>query len=508
MLSRIVVLMLVGAMTCAPASVSRAQNSLADLLDQANESIAEESKSTQPPAISGGSDRPAVTGFRDTRWAIPAGDAAKAATAAVRDVFKQEFATANSPELRLGLAHTLITEAAQTTKPPEKWALLAQSLQLAIDAGSLDESERVIDQISAAFLVERDQYWLQTLTALAAKPQPDAADAIAITAIKEARANAAQGNLELAAKYLSVGQSLARKTRNQTLTTQCTELATELRAAEKSARELKGLLAKYKDDPTDPQVCLDLGRTYCFVLHEWDRGLPILAKGRDAELAALAASDQRVRGTTSAAVAAADGWLKWAQRQKGQTRAAAAGRATELYVLARDRLEGLERTRVEKKIQEAAEMDAPTGPKTWLADIPELRVSGVGLSKDGSYLGKPYACGGNACKKALRAMPGPNMSPATIVYAIPPSTKRLIGHAGVFVPEDFKKATNLKPATPLHFEIRLDGRTVWKSSPLAECNMMAAFDVVVAGGRELELVTMTENPNSAFAAWIDPAFVK
>jgi hypothetical protein len=489
------------AFAIAQISAAIAQPGLADLLEQANQSATPSPSATRDGSAGRG-------GPADGRHPVPTEAASKSAITKVRDVFKQDFAAAKTPDQQVGLARTLMTEASQTGSPSEKWALFSQALVLSVDAGNLEESKRIVGQINTVFDVAYDQYWLKTLTALAAKPQPGNADAIGIAAIAEARRLAARGQPELAAKFLVIAQGVARKARNQPLTAQCAELATEFRASEKAARELDTLIGKYRDDPTNPQVCLDLGRHYCFVLQDWDRGLPLIAKGRDTDLAALAARDLGVRGQPNAAVAAGDAWLNWAQRQKGQPRTSAAGRALELYAEARDALQGLERTRVEKKIQEAAELDTPSGQKTWLADLPELRKPAALFSKDGTYQERPYSCAGNACKKSLMAMPPGGNTPKTIAYAVPPSTKRLVGNAGVFLPEKFQANPNVKPAAAQHFEIRLDGRTIWKSSPLTECNMMEPFDVVVAGGQKVELITTSESGYSAFAAWIDPFFVK
>jgi hypothetical protein len=43
---------------------------------------------------------------------------------------------------------------------------------------------------------------------------------------------------------------------------------------------------------------------------------------------------------------------------------------------------------------------------------------------------------------------------------------------------------------------------------LSKANSKETFDIVVAGGSELELITMSEQANCAFATWINPAFVK
>jgi hypothetical protein len=41
--------------------------------------------------------------------------------------------------------------------------------------------------------------------------------------------------------------------------------------------------AKLSQNPNDPDICLEAGSYFCFKAHDWDRGLPVLAKGSDTE---------------------------------------------------------------------------------------------------------------------------------------------------------------------------------------------------------------------------------
>ncbi len=444
----------------------------------------------------------------DGRLPVPTAPIVKAAIATVRDVFKTDLAGAKTSDQLISLSGALVAEADKTGKTAEKWALLQQALELAVASGSLDAGEQVVARMTEVFRLDERLVRAELLTQFAVRPRPEFADSIALACLKDARSAAASGDVNNAKKLLGIGQGVARKSRNNGVIAQFKEAYTELRVVEKAAQDLKSLQAKYQANPTDRQASLDLGRHYCFIRKEWNLGLPLLAKGDDPELAQLATADLATSNAPGATVAAADAWLQWAQKQKGTTRDAASGHAVDLYAAVRTKLDGLERTRVEKRIQEAAAIQAAVGQKIWLADVPHQSVSGLafGLTKDGTYRGKPYTCGGQPCGKSLLATPGGGR-PAIIIYAVPPGVKRVIGLAGVFVPEPFQHMPNLKPATPQNFEIRLDGRTIWKSRPIANCNEMLPFDAVVAGGSQLELVTTTEDGNSAYAAWIEPFFV-
>jgi hypothetical protein len=495
------------ALTATASKLAATQPTLAGLLDdQADEPAVETRPTATVPVTANQSPEPPIA--RDSRTPVPAATTAKASLATVREVFEKEFSSAKTPEQLVALAQLLLEESAKTKKTAEAWALLQQSLASAIASGNLDVCEQVIGRLAELFAVDSAGYRVTALTQLAMRPHPDSADAVAVACLRDGKAAAAVGDYGLAKKLLGLGQGVARKTRNQAALAQFKDAFLELKAGEKAAGELETVKTKYEADPNDQQAAAALGRHYCFVVRDWQRGLPLLARGADQELGQLAAADLRAAANVRARVSAADAWLTWAQKQKGQLRDAGSARAVELYSEARPKLDGLERTRVEKKIQEAAAIEAPSGRKAWLADLPHERVTGAafGFSKDGTYRDKPYTCAGQPCSKSLRVMPG-SRKKVSVVYAIPQSAKRLVGHAGVFVPEEYRNNPRINPATPLNFEIRLDGRTIWKSRPLAKCNDIMPFDVVVAGGGQLELVTTSENANSAFAAWIEPFFV-
>lgn len=491
---------------------SAAPPTLADLLD-ANEPPPQRLRtaganhsgelSEEPPANTLGEND------SDGRLPVPTAAVAKAAIATVRDVFKADLAAAITSDQLISLSRALAAEADKTGKAAEKWALLQQALELAVASGNLDGGEQVVTRATEIFRLDERRDRAELLTQLAVRPRPEFADSLALACLKDARSAAALGDVDSAKKLLGIGQGVARKFRNNAVIAQFKEAYTELRVIEKAAEDMKGLEAKYQANPTDRQASLDLGRHYCFVRREWNIGLPLLEKGGDPDLAQLAAADLATSNAPAATVAAADAWLRWAQKQKGSTRDAASAHAVDLYAAVRTKIDGLERTRVEKRILEAAAIEAPVGQKVWLADVAHQGVSGLafGLTKDGTYQGKPYTCGGQRCGKSLLAMPGGGR-PAIIIYAVPPGVKRVVGFAGVFVPEALQHMPNLKPTTPQNFEIRLDGRTIWKARPIANCNEKLPFDAIVAGGTQLEFVTTTENGSSAFSAWVEPFFVR
>ena len=58
-----------------------------------------------------------------------------------------------------------------------------------------------------------------------------------------------------------------------------------------TSQEYRDALVVLENDPTNPAANLAAGRHLCLVQGDWDRGLPMLALGSDAELKAAATKD-------------------------------------------------------------------------------------------------------------------------------------------------------------------------------------------------------------------------
>jgi hypothetical protein len=105
------------------------------------------------------------------------------------------------------------------------------------------------------------------------------------------------------------------------------------------------------------------GRWYCFTVGTWGRGLPLLAKGADAELAQLAKQDLDGPENPPAQRKLGDQWWGLARNEKGPEQRGIQARAQRWYELALPGLTGLEKTEVEKRLTELAASVTPSGTR-------------------------------------------------------------------------------------------------------------------------------------------------
>ncbi len=113
-------------------------------------------------------------------------------------------------------------------------------------------------------------------------------------------------------------------------------------------------LQKLKTSPDDPAANLAVGEYYCFRADRWERGLPRLARGSDATLKKLATAELGAPTETDAVVQLADGWWEAAPTQPEFARGKLLEHAASLYSSVLDKLTGLKRTTIEKRIADAS----------------------------------------------------------------------------------------------------------------------------------------------------------
>jgi hypothetical protein len=138
------------------------------------------------------------------------------------------------------------------------------------------------------------------------------------------------------------------------LRAQLQEKRREIAVAKESADRVAAHLATLERSPNDPAANLAAGRHFCLVAHDWERGIPYLAKGSDAALKAAATRELAGASTADAAVGVGDGWWDLAALQSDRAaRAEMLAHAADVYSGAIDRLSGLRKTQIEKRIADA-----------------------------------------------------------------------------------------------------------------------------------------------------------
>jgi hypothetical protein len=442
------------------------------------------------------------------RQPVPPPGAVRASTEEVRELFREDYAKASTPEKKVSLSKELRSQANKTSSATERWVLLNEAARLAGEAGDLDTVIEALKETTDLFAVDRLELEAEAFTKLAAKASLQGSERLAQATFRLAREATGEKQAALAQRCLNLASALAKKSRNASMAAEIARFQQAQREEEKAARELATLEAKLSDRPHDPDVCLEVGRYLCFNANDWKRGLPLLANGSDELLAKLANAEAAASQKPAAVAALGDSWWEWAGEQKGAAKTAGLRRAAEFYATILEQAQGLNRVRLEKRIHEALADSAARSKRIALADLDVASSGDIfgGFRNDGTIAGVAYACGGKPWPKGLCGhvtdKPG---QPSSMVYRVPKGARRLVGSVGVVTPSPVVGTADQPYADQL-FEIFLDGKSVWKSPPLAKRDETAEFDVLVHNAQMVELQVRSVSAARAWAAWLNPEF--
>ena len=131
-------------------------------------------------------------------------------------------------------------------------------------------------------------------------------------------------------------------------------------------------LEKLKASPNDAAANLAVGSYLCFNKAEWEKGLPLLAKGSDPNLKQAATLELAHPADTADQVRLADEWWDVATKQSEALRAETMHHAAGIYTIALKAATGLKKTMLERRIAQAAAL--AEGAKNGVASGPDSMV--------------------------------------------------------------------------------------------------------------------------------------
>src|SRR5205085_4891567 len=109
-------------------------------------------------------------------------------------------------------------------------------------------------------------------------------------------------------KAAGAAESAARRTGEPYMLARVRPRTAELAAIQVDYQAVRDKVAQLAANPSDPAANVAAGRFYCFTRGLWARGLPLLAKGPDPALKAVAVKDLAAPEAADAQLALADAW--------------------------------------------------------------------------------------------------------------------------------------------------------------------------------------------------------
>jgi hypothetical protein len=320
---------------------------------------------------------------------IPSVESRKASAAKVREIFGEDAARATTAEAKAKLSGELVGHAADTADLTDRYVLLEAAIRLGSDGGDVDATFRAIDAMAAKYATDGPATKLAALKSLAAKAPVTGLAKVIDLLLSLAGEQANTGNVSGAEDLAELALSASRRAKDRDRQKSALEQLAGLRDRKKLLAQVQPLIDRLALDSNDREAALDLGKFRCFTEDDWAQGLPLLVQGSDAELGSLAKSDLGNPESPTARLALADKWWAYAVATKGSEASGAATRARFHYGAVLNELSGLEKARIQKKLESLStngkqfgSVKRPKGLILWL----DASAAGALRTADGSVV--------------------------------------------------------------------------------------------------------------------------
>jgi hypothetical protein len=243
------------------------------------------------------------------RQPVPDARVVDSAQRIIKEVFRDAFAD-SSIEGQAILAKRLLDEASEPQKVTgSEYALLTDAQTAAMKAGDIEQALLAARLLCGRYEVDQRAVVLDAIIGASKS-----------AATGETATRASLADLNLALKAIGDGDySLASAA--AALAASCVPrgdpaqlahvpaMSAQIQAAAAAYKQAEPAIVSLATNPADPAANLAAGRFYCFLMEQWERGLPLLAKSADGKFRALAARDLAGPKNIDDQMALATAWL-------------------------------------------------------------------------------------------------------------------------------------------------------------------------------------------------------
>lgn len=297
--------------------------------------------------------------------AVPAAAAQAKIDSLIQELFQDELTQAKKDALALArLAGIFLQEGKDTADDAAgRYVLLVKARDMAAQAGDAATALQAIEELALHFTIPAAEAFHMKVKVLAAASNTVSAaegsrglvDA-ALVLLEDALA---LDDYEAGLQLVATAELAARKLRIVSLVVSIRKRQEEVRAQQQEYARWKPFAERLAKNHQDAEANLEMGKYQAFVKGNWDKGLPLLAKGSDTALRQLAALDLAEPREGKKQVELAAQWLEVANRLKGALEAETLLRSYHWYVQALADLDADKRGEVDQRMRAILERLPP-----------------------------------------------------------------------------------------------------------------------------------------------------
>jgi Leucine-rich repeat (LRR) protein len=319
------------------------------------------------------------------RLPVPPSENLKDARRQIREIFEKDYTSAKYDTSKAVLAKKLLEQALKDDSDPVAYfALLREARDVAADGNIWDTVCEAVDAMEEKFEVNAWEMKEEMLSAaVKISRSVNAQERLCEAMLDVLNAAVEAQQFDIARKLVSSLTTASGRVQgaigNVPLRRRFQLRAAELKKLEPQWAMIQQATSKLKESPDDPAANAAYGKHLCLVVGDWEHGLPLLAKGSDKSLAALARQEADSPGDATDQLKLADAWWNLGQADSGSEKKQLLLRSKHWYDTAVPSLTGLSRTKAEKRIE--------TISKSY-PEAPEATTRIPGSSSSGNDTGK------------------------------------------------------------------------------------------------------------------------
>jgi hypothetical protein len=289
----------------------------------------------------------------EKRLPVPDDAAQKAAEKIVKDIFKADY-TKTLPDDRLALARKLLKQALEAQSDAAlRFVLLREATSIACQYKDISTACQSAMATSNFFVIDEAAIRLAALDKLSTRiSSQDDNKALTAQYFSLADELAIKEQYDNALKIIDKGIQVARRTQDLLLTEKAAskrKILVDFKTAYDSVLDSKQKLIR---SPDDPDANFIVGKYFCFVKSDWEKGLLMLARGSNPSFANTAKADIILPLDAAEQLMIGDAWWDISLKVPQLERDGAKSRARFWYEIALYNVDGQNKLRLEKRIQE------------------------------------------------------------------------------------------------------------------------------------------------------------
>lgn len=300
------------------------------------------------------------------RLPVPSPQEQDQARSLIEGLYKSEWQKARTSQQKGELANQFIEKSTQESVPANRYALLTIAERMSSQIGDVETAFKAVEQLSEHFDINHHRAKVDAFIQSAEHASTtDQRRAVANLAPQLMEECVAQDDFDTASQLYKLAVAAARGARERKLAKQLSVRQAEIKEIANEFAGIKAHRDSLEKDPADPDANFALGRFYCLMKGDWDKGLPFLAIGSDTELKKLAWLELSSPAVPSKQIALAEGWQKVVDGHKGVVLSSIQQRAIHWLELALPNVSGLQSDKVKSQLallKPAEEIEGPSGP--------------------------------------------------------------------------------------------------------------------------------------------------